>query len=108
MKAMMKQMGLDQDMDDDGDEEFKKIMKQFGMKKSEDDEILAGLQSDEDMDPENMTDEQLLAEIADHIPTPKSEALAIRERIDATKAKMRALVDSGNRPEAAKFVPQMK
>jgi len=49
-----------------------------------------------------------LAEIADHLPTPRNEAVGIREKMDAMKKKMRELADSGNRADATKMIPELK
>lgn len=82
MADMMKEYGLDPD-GGVGAAEMKAMAKELGLADGGDDEeakMMADIAAFDDIDPENMTDEQLLAELG---KPPEEEAKELKQKVDS-------------------------
>ena len=111
MKAMMKQMGLEEETIDRGGEEdeYDKVLKQLGINPDQngDEDIMAMLNKDAD----EMDDDALLEQIgAGHVQveSPRTKANKLKEEADGLKDQMKALMAQGRKPEAAGLLKQYK
>jgi len=109
MKAMMKGMGIDQEMEGE-DEEYAKLLKGLGIQApggGEDEELLKQLEQGADVDPDNLTDEQLMAELNKELKlkSPLEQAKEAQALADQAK---KAMKDFGQKGDKASAIAKMR
>lgn len=115
MKQMMKQMGIEYDMDEDNelnaDDEYAKILKQMGIKEGGgDDDVMRILQAGEE-DVDMMDDDALLRQyMPDELKpkSPRTEAKQAKDKAETLRAEMKKLMAAGKKTEAVPLMREFK
>ena len=122
MKAMMKQMGVEYEQEDNFNEEdeYDKVLKQMGIKASsnENDDIAMLLKGGKEENYEDMDDDTLLNSIMGEVngtapnqkamESPLVKAKRSKEKADKLKDDMKAFMQAGNKQQAAVLLREYK